>query len=211
MSAGTQARSLAPNAIWLTQAGPQSDVVVASRCRIARNLAGYPFPWRAGELHRKAAAERVLDSLQRAGGELGAATRIAGQIGAEHLLQLLERQYVSLDWAHGSSHRWVAIIPSGSASILINEEDHLRIQVILPGVQVESVIEEAERIEHAIGRHLKYARDPEIGYLTASIANAGSGLRISLLMHLAGLEAEDRLEHELRAAVETGCSVRGLY
>src|SRR5579871_6547898 len=124
---------------WLTGVGPDSDVAVATRCRLARNLDGLAFPWRADEGDRKTAAERILDAARRAGGPLAAANALCGDhLTDKQAAQLLQWRYASRDWMAGGNHRWLLIAPDRHLSLLVNEEDHIRVQAILPGVQVES-------------------------------------------------------------------------
>lgn len=197
---------------WLTDAGPECDVVLSTRCRLARNLAGVPFPWRAMEGQRKQVAQAVLDAVERCGTELGQARRVCGDaLDTATTTPLLEWQYASWVWMESGMHRWLLAWPDRVTSLLVNEEDHLRLQAILPGLQVESSLEAVYRIEHTLAAVLSFARDERIGFLTASLNNAGTGLRASVLLHLAGLAASTRLLTVLEAAAEVGCSVRGLY
>jgi len=197
---------------WLTESGPDNDVVLATRCRIARNLASEPFPWRAAEGERKRAAEALLEAAHRAGGDLARAWMIWGDgLGAEEMARLLEWRYASWDWTQGGSHRWLLIAPDAATSLLVNEEDHVRLQTILPGLQVESVWVQAERRERELASVVPFAWSEQVGFLTVSLTNAGTGLRISALLHLAGLAASETREAVLEAAAQVGCAVRGLY
>ncbi|HXG23642.1 MAG TPA: hypothetical protein VNJ09_03730, partial [Chthonomonadales bacterium] len=197
---------------WLTDAGPECDVVLSTRCRLARNLAGVPFPWRATEGQRKQVAQAVLDAVERCGAELGQAQRVRGDaLDTATITQLLEWQYASRAWMESGMHRWLLAWPDRATSLLVNEEDHLRLQAILPGLQVESNLEAVYRTERALASVLSFAHDERIGFLTTSLNNAGTGLRASVLLHLAGLATSSRLSTVLGAAAEVGCSVRGLY
>jgi protein arginine kinase len=197
---------------WLTESGPENDVVLSTRCRIARNLAKEAFPWRAAEGQRKSAAEAILNAVHRAGGELAKARAIRGDdLTDEETARLMEWRYASLDWARGGMHRWLLVAPDSVTSLLVNEEDHLRLQTILPGLQVESVQKIAVKEMDALAAQIEFACEERIGWLTASPTNAGTGLRIGVLLHLAGLAMANALDAILDAAVEMGCAVRGLY
>lgn len=197
---------------WLRDGGPENDVVLSTRCRLARNLAGEPFPWRATEGQRKQVAQAVLDAVERCGAERGQARWMRGDnLDPVAVTQLLEWRYASRAWAEGGTHRWLFVWSDRATSLLVNEEDHLRLQAILPGLQVESSLEAATRTERALASALPFAHDERIGFLTASLNNAGTGLRASVLLHLAGLAASAELPTLLEAAAEVGCSVRGLY
>jgi protein arginine kinase len=201
-----------PRPLWMQETGADNDVVVSTRCRLARNLAGFPFPWRATELQRKQVAETTLEAVQRAGGPFAEAREIAADtLTPEQSARLLEWRYASQDWLRGGSNRWLIIARDTRTSLLINEEDHLRLQTLLPGLQVESTLEEAYRAESALSQQLAFAQEESIGYLTASLANAGAAMRLSVLVHLAGLAVSETLEATLEAVVGIGCSVRGLY
>jgi protein arginine kinase len=99
----------------------------------------------------------------------------------------------------------------GTGSLLINEEDHLRIQVIEPGFLVESCCVKAQEMERAVGQSVRFAHHPRIGYLTSALTNAGTGLRVSVLLHLPGLTRIGQLSAHFDAARELGATVRGLY
>lgn len=201
-----------PYPAWLAQIGPSSEVVLSTRCRLARNISGIPFPWRASELQRKETAKAMADAIHRCHSELDhpllLRERDIERAGSD---TLIEWRYASPAWLHGGTHRLAAIGRSGALSILGHEEDHLRIQAILPGLQVESVYETVINSESALARYLHFAWSKDFGFLTASIANAGTGLRISILVHLAGLARFGALHSVLHAAHTLGCTVRGLY
>jgi protein arginine kinase len=202
-----------PPPIWLRDVGPDSDVVVSTRCRIARNLTGFPFPWRAGELESKQSAELILTAAERSGCFRDARPIAGSHVDSDESVQLVRWRYASRDWAAGGRNRWLVVAGDTTLSLLVNEEDHIRLQSITPGLQVESVLLRAEEADTAMGAALEFATLPEVGFLTTSLTNAGTGMRISVLMHLAGLASSmaGRLEAVLDAARSLGCAVRGLY
>jgi protein arginine kinase len=201
-----------PTPRWQRETGPDSDVVISSRCRLARNIEGFPFPWRASDGELKHSAEMALNAIRRSGGIFSSGFNYQGErLAPETLSRLLEFRYASLEWTRSTSHRWLVITPDGSASLMLNEEDHLRFQAILPGLQVESVYSLAREAVEQLEVSLRYAEKADIGYLTASLTNAGTGLRLSALLHLPGLSSSQELETILEAAEQTGCAVRGVY
>ncbi len=201
-----------PVPAWLRYPGPDQDVVLSTRCRIARNIAGMPFPWRASELQRKSAAEAILDGAHRGGGPLSRAKSLhADNLTEEDFETLESRRYTTRDWSVPGSYKFVLIPLSGDLSLLINEEDHIRLQAILPGLQAEAAAELARDAEVRVSRSIDYAIDERIGYLTSSLSNAGTGARMSVLLHLAGLGRIQMLEATLQASLQTGCTVRGLF
>jgi protein arginine kinase len=201
-----------PAPLWLSVEGSDADVVVSTRCRLARNLAGFPFPWRAGELERKQAAEAILHAAQRGGGPLGEAEALpGGRIDTDTADHLRDWRYASRDWLEGGSHRWLMVAPDGLTSLQVHEEDHIRLQVIAPGLQVEYVHRVAEEAARRLEDSVAFARSVEVGYLTASLTNAGTGMRLSVLLHLPGLAVSAERDAILEAAAVVGCAVRGLH
>lgn len=197
---------------WLCEQGPEADVVISTRCRLARNLSGYTFPWRADEMTRREVARLITVAACNAGGDLSQAICLDAELlsEAEHT-RLIEWRYASGDWPRLRAGGRLLIPTNGICSVMVNEEEHLRVQAILPGLQVESVLYTAEMTEDRLGSTLAFARDRKTGYLTTSLSNAGAGLRISVLLHLPGLAVSDGLEEALDAAEGLGCAVRGLY
>lgn len=205
-----------PPPLWLRETGPDSDVVVSTRCRIARNLAGFPFPWRAGELDSKQAAETVVIAAERSGCFRDAILVHGSRLDPESAVQLVRWRYAGRDWIAGGRSRKLLISSDTALSLLVNEEDHIRLQSIIPGLQVESVLTRAEEAERAMRAFVEFATLPDIGFLTTCLTNAGTGLRISTLLHLAGLASQTStkarpLDAVLEAARSLGCAVRGLY
>jgi protein arginine kinase len=197
---------------WLSESGPDSDVSVSTRCRIARNLAGVPFPWRATPLQLKTSAETLLNATERAGASWQDAESIpSDRLTQEHVHRLVETRLASLAWTRDASHRWLVVGRGGTLSLLVNEEDHARIQSIYPGFAPEAAFDEARSAAQTLESSLDFAQNDRIGYLTAALTNAGTGLRLSVILHLPALVASGGLEPRLNAARELGASVRGLY
>ncbi|HSV72264.1 MAG TPA: hypothetical protein VLH79_00720 [Chthonomonadales bacterium] len=186
--------------------------MLSTRCRLARNQAGAPFPWRATELQRRETSDQLVDALRRVGTALcGTALVRREDVDADELDALLAWRYVSLLWSQMARHRWLAVGANTACSVLVQEEDHLRLQAILPGDQIDAAVSVCTGIEDAIQREVEFARDDRFGHLTASPVNAGCGMRVSALMHLPGLSAQGSFDDVLKAALTVGCSVRGLY
>jgi len=197
---------------WASGEGPEADVVVSTRARLARNLAGKVFPGKASAedlaeiagMVRRAAAGlesrfeefRVLDV-----DELQEADR-------EYLVDARVASYEQVDPREG---RLIILNSAGSIAIMVNEEDHLRIQAILSGLQPTSAWELVDEVDSALSRFLQYEYSDRYGYLTASLSNVGTGLRVSTMLHLAGLCFMGSLARTLRAAYDLGISVRGLF
>jgi len=126
-------------------------------------------------------------------------------------MNLVDAHIVSPEHLSGGPERMVVLEPSGRVAIMINEEDHLRIQVVLSGLAPEEAWRAVDDVDEELARSLQFAYSERYGYLTASITNLGTGLRISALMHLGGLAMLGKLKTTLKAAHELGVSVRGLF
>jgi len=217
MGAGGRSRA---SGGWLTVAGREGDVVVSSRARLARNLAGYRFPNRAGPEERAA----VLADLRRA--ILGAQPAGAGfpgraqwvdlaAIGSLERTALVEEHLISQQHAVSRDGqplqgRAVAIgLPERRLSAMVNEEDHLRLQVIRGGLDLEAALHEIDAADDAIERQVDYAYSPRFGYLTACPTNVGTGARLSVMLHLPALRMTREIEKVKRAADDLGLAVRG--
>ncbi len=196
---------------WLRGSGPMSDVVISSRIRLARNLSGFPFLSRASRHQKQTLEQRLRDVIL--------ASNIAPQLLYVDLEQapeldrtlLVERHLISKPHASAEGARGVAISADETASIMINEEDHLRIQVLRSGLQLEETWEQINAIDDAVEAKLDYAFHPRFGYLTACPTNVGTGIRVSVMLHLPALKLTGEIEKVFRAAKDLKLAVRGLY
>ena len=208
---------------WLKGTGIMSDVVMSSRARAARNLAGFPFPPTASSADRSQIMEicrRCIESLERKNGSTIRWFDLRNSDPTDRRL-LVERQLMSRQHARGrysngeggpDSPRGVAVIePEERISILVNEEDHLRVQVIRSGLDLESCLKEINGFDDGIEQVVDYAFHPQFGYLTACPTNVGTGLRLSVMAHLPALKITGELEKVRNAASDMGLAVRGLY
>ncbi len=197
---------------WTRADGPESDIVISTRARLARNLSGIPFPGRASAEDLEKAAKRVL----RAGSGLEIRwpdlqiVEIAG-LSEENRSFLIDAHLASPQQVLPRKSGFVFLEPGGRIAIMVNEEDHLRIQTILPGLAPIASWQLADEIDDELAGALTFACSGRLGYLTASLSNVGTGLRMSAMMHLAGLAAVRRLGQTLRAAIDLGVSVRGIF
>jgi protein arginine kinase len=196
---------------WLRGNGPMSEIVISSRIRLARNVAGFPFLTRCSRHQRQAAEAKVRETILNAG--------IAPQtlyVDLEHAPEmdrqlLVERHLISKPHAGAEGARGVAIGENETVSIMVNEEDHLRIQVLRSGLQLEEAWEQINRVDDLLESKLDYAFHPRFGYLTACPTNVGTGIRVSVMLHLPALKLTGEIEKVFRAAKELRLAVRGLY
>lgn len=196
---------------WLRGEGPYADIVISSRIRLARNLAGFPFLTKASEADRRQVFRTLSDCISDL--NLGPDMLLVDIEHAEELDRqiLVERHLISKQHADGDGTRGVAIADGEKRAIMINEEDHLRIQVLRSGLQLQSLFEEINQIDDSIERQLAYAYDDRWGYLTACPTNVGTGIRVSVMLHLPALKLTSQIEQMFRAAKELRLAVRGLY
>ncbi len=194
---------------WLMQPAPDRDVVISGRVRLARNLVHYPFPHRASEVQLQAIAQTLRDALREAG--LRREFELS-RLSLQERARLVGARVISPALLPELPHRWALMDETGGVVAVINEEDHLRLQITCAGWQPQVLSESLLEWERALNRMpLIWARSPKLGYLTASPINLGSGLRLGLLMHLMGLQRARQITRWLEALQALGCHTRGLY
>lgn len=197
---------------WAGETGWDADVILSTRARLARNLAHIPFPHRASDAELQAVARQVLPIVRhREKGQTALRAVEVSSLSEEERAALVDSHLISFSHATAGAHRWALVDGRHTVSVMVNEEDHLRLQAILPGLQLEAAYQIADRLDDLFAAKLAYAADPQYGYLTASLTNCGTGLRLSVMAHLPGLALAGNLESALAAARTLGASVRGLY
>lgn len=196
---------------WLRGTGPESDIVISSRIRLARNLAAFPFTNRASG-YQKAEIEAMLrDRIAKLDHEpkLGY-LNVPGLSNLDRQF-LVERQLISRELAAADGPRGVALLPQETVSVMVNEEDHLRLQVMRSGFALDEAWQEIDRMDDLIETRVNYAFSEEFGYLTACPTNVGTGMRSSVMLHLPALEHTKQIEKVFRALQKINLAVRGLY
>ncbi len=196
---------------WLRGSGPMSEIVISSRIRLARNVAGYPFLTKCTRHQRQALEQRVRQTILDA--NLAPQTLYVDLEQAPQTDRdlLVERHLISKPHAAAEGARGVAVGESETISIMVNEEDHLRIQVLRSGLQLEEAWEQINKIDDALESKLDYSFHPRFGYLTACPTNVGTGIRVSVMLHLPALKLTGEIEKVFRAAKDMRLAVRGLY
>ncbi len=198
---------------WLRGAGPHSEIVISSRVRLARNLAGYSFVGRTSVSQQEEILQRCRDEIMS--GRLGQgmlwvdlpkSTAMDRQLLVER--HLISRQHAA---AADSLARAVAIGADETFAIMINEEDHLRIQVMRSGMQLNEAFEQIDQIDDTLEQRLDFAFSQRFGYLTACPTNVGTGIRVSVMLHLPALRLTGEIEKVRRAARDMHLAVRGLF
>ena len=188
--------------------GGQQAVVLSTRIRLARNLEGLPFPGWAKLPQRKETADRCVGALEALPKfRRGHVVRM-GDLGDRDRAVLVERHLVSKELAAGKSGAAV-ISRDQTCSVMVNEEDHLRLQVLRPGWHLRGTWNLAEQLDDALAAALPLAFSERLGYLTACPTNVGTGLRASAMVHLPGLCLAGQMDKVTRALNQDGLAVRG--
>jgi len=196
---------------WLRASGPESDIVISSRIRLARNLAQFPYPNRADDAGRAEVENLLRERLD----SLTAGTRLnyvdVSTLESLDRQFLVERQLISREHAESQGSRGVGISGEENVSLMINEEDHIRIQVLRSGFALGDCWQEIDRIDDAIEQHVTYAFSEQLGYLTACPTNVGTGIRVSVMLHLPALVITKEIQKVFQALQKISLAVRGLY
>lgn len=206
---------------WLRGEGDCNDVVMSSRVRLARNIAGFGFVHKADRAQKQHVLDLCRSRVLTAGlGERVMWVDLHDSPPLERTL-LVERHLISQQHARGrqtngtggpEEPRAVAVaLPDERLSIMVNEEDHLRIQVMRSGLALESALAEAEETDDRLEAALDYSFSPRFGFLTACPTNVGTGVRFSVMLHLPGLKLMGNIEKVKRAATDMSLAVRGFY
>ncbi len=196
---------------WFSGSGPLSDVVISSRVRLARNLAGYKFLNKCSNNERKEILKKLKDVLMLL--DLGDEVSYISVDEAPELNKrfLVERHLISRNHAFGKGPRGVIIAARESFTAMINEEDHLRIQVLKSGCQLTECLKQINRIDDMIEKKIKYSFSLRFGYLTACPTNLGTAIRVSIMLHLPALKMTEHIQKFFNATKDMGLAVRGLF
>ena len=196
---------------WLRGSGPMSETVISSRVRLARNVKGYPFLSTATRRQRRDLERRVRETIL--GADLAPRTLYVDleQAGDLDRDLLVERHLISKQHAAAEGARGVAVGSDEDLSIMVNEEDHLRLQVLKSGLQLDEAWEQISEVDDALEGELEFSFHSRFGYLTACPTNVGTGIRVSVMLHLPALKLVGEIEKVFRAAKDMKLAVRGLY
>jgi len=196
---------------WLRGVGPMSEIVISSRVRLARNISSFPFLSKCTRTQRMSLERKVRETILNSGissSMLYVDLESAPQIDRD---LLVERHLISKPHAAAEGARGVAVSKDEDVAIMVNEEDHLRIQVLKSGLQLEEAWDQITKIDDALEGKLDYSFHPRFGYMTACPTNVGTGIRVSVMLHLPALKLTGEIEKVFRAAKDMRLAVRGLY
>lgn len=197
---------------WMRGEGQDSDIVISSRIRIARNLRSLPFPLVASEEQAGQVRELVIEAAEQAKDDLGPMQSVLlDELSEIDRQVLVEKRLVSPMLANESQEAAVVLSEDESLSIMVNEEDHIRIQSLYPGFQVKEAWERATAVDDFLEAYIDYAFDDRRGYLTSCPTNVGTGLRASVMIHMPALVMTHQIGRVLSAVSQVGLTVRGIY
>ena len=196
---------------WVNAEGPNSKIVLSSRVRLARNLQNVPFPGWAKKAERQKTLEMIRPVVEKLT-EMGDcfSDSMVNLVAIDKQV-LVERHLISREHAAKNVGSGVVINDRETMSVMINEEDHLRMQAIKAGLQIKSVFKTIDKVDTELEEHLDFAFSPRLGYLTACPTNVGTGMRGSAMVHLPAMVLSDQIGQVVQAVNKLGLAVRGLY
>ncbi len=196
---------------WMRGDGPHHQIVVSSRVRLARNLRGFSFPGWAKKNERLQILEAIKPQVEGLAEMNDAYAVFSQDLSALEKQVLVERHLISREHAAKGVGSAVVMNKKQTLSIMINEEDHLRMQGIRSGLQLKSVFKMIDKVDSALEERLDFAFSPRLGYLTACPTNVGTGMRASAMVHLPALVMSEQINQVIQAVNKIGLAVRGLY
>lgn len=195
---------------WYNKLGEHGDIVLSTRVRLARNIEDFPFPARLDRDEKKQVSECVKEALSDY-----TETKLnfidMEQISGNDAVSLAEKHLISPDFAYDTTGRALLISDDEEISIMISEEDHVRIQVILPGLSQQEAFQKADKIDREIEKKLNYAFSEKLGYLTQCPTNLGTGMRASVILHLPALVRKGAIRRLSSTVAKLGLTLRGSY
>lgn len=203
-----------PGSKWTEGRGPNADIVISSRVRLARNIQNMPFP----DMLVEEKEEEILTSIKDIIGTLDFKEKVGNfhyiplhELSNLEKRVLVEKHLISPQHAQSNGHKGVIIREDESVSVMVNEEDHLRIQCLLPGMQLNEAWSLANEVDDMLEQSLDFAFDKDKGYLTSCPTNVGTGMRASVMFHLPGLVLTRQGYQIFATMSQIGLTVRGMY
>jgi protein arginine kinase len=196
---------------WLRGEGPHHQIVISTRVRFARNLRNRAFPGWAKKAERTAILDLIRPRVEELPEMEDSFSELLQDLSALEKQVLVERHLISREHAAKGVGSAVVMNRRQTLSIMINEEDHLRMQSIRSGLQLKQAFKLVDKIDSALESRLEFAYDQRLGYLTACPTNVGTGMRASAMLHLPGLVLSELINQVIQAVSKIGLAVRGLY
>lgn len=191
--------------------GPSNKIVWSSRVRLARNITNTPFPGWAKKSVRVDAFQKIRKNVLKLNKMKGSFETEMDQLSTLEKQILVERHFISREHAAKSNGSGLVLSKDESISVMINEEDHLRMQALLPGLQIKNAWLTIDKFDSQLEKGLEFAYSKKRGYLTACPTNLGTGIRVSAMLHLPGLVLSEQINQIIQAVNKLGLAVRGLY
>ena len=195
---------------WYIEKGDQGDVVLSTRIRLARNLEAYPFPARLDAQQKKKVCAEICEAVQSDGTGTFRCIDMAS-LTPSQAVSLAERHLISPEFTTDREGRALLLTEAESVSIMLCEEDHIRLQVMQAGLALEEAYDIADKIDTMLDKRLQYAYDERIGYLTQCPTNLGTAMRASVMLHLPALDATGRISSLAATVSKLGLVIRGAY
>ncbi|KPU42664.1 putative ATP:guanido phosphotransferase [Oxobacter pfennigii] len=198
---------------WIESKGPDSNIVLSSRIRLARNISGYHFPHVMNDEESKKIIKKLSTFMLKENRMPAGNFQLIEMADISHIerMSLVEKHVISPRLAENYKNSAVIVNDDSTVSIMINEEDHIRLQTINPGLQLWEAYKLADNIDDTIEERLDYAFDQRAGYLTVCPTNIGTGIRASVMIHLPALSMTKNLNEILNAITQVGLTIRGIY
>ena len=208
---GTSVNALLENRVsWLSDSGPEDDIAISSRILLARNISGIPFPVSADHGELASAVIAVETAVRKTEVFSNPFIFSLSDMSDTDKQILLERRLASAELLRSPMGSLI-VSQDESTGIMINEEDHIRMQAIRPGVQLAKVWSDIDRIDNMLSSELNFAYDDQLGYLTSCPTNIGTGMRASVMLHLPGLVLSEQITQMVHGVGKLGLAVRGIF
>jgi len=198
-------------AYWLRHEGPDGAIVLSSRVRLARNLRDRPFPGWSKKAERIALLKATYDTVVSLPQMHDGFATWLENLSALDKQMLVECHLISREHAAKGAGSAIVVNPDQTLAIMLNEEDHFRMQAIRPGLQLDEAFESVSEADNQLARKLDFAYHPTWGYLTACPTNVGTGMRASAMLHLPALMMNDQMGQVVKSIGKIGLAVRGLH
>lgn len=198
---------------WYEKNGPEGDVVISTRVRLARNIKEYPFPVKLTDDQKNKIKEIIKTAVLESNSAIAQEFRFLDleELSQTEAVSLVERHLVSPEFISNRQGRGLLLTQDETISIMINEEDHLRIQVMQEGLSLEQVYELVDKLDTLLNERLHFAFDDNLGYLTQCPTNLGTGMRASLMLHLPALQESGAMGRVAANLSKLGLAIRGIY
>lgn len=195
---------------WYLENGEQGDIVVSTRIRLARNIEDYPFPWRLTESGRQKVCGVIRDAVLK-DDKWGFKYTEMDSLDRSNVISLAERHLISPEFASDTSGRALLMTADEAVSIMLCEEDHIRLQVMMPGLALKEAYNVADKIDNLLSDKLNFSYDDRIGYLTQCPTNLGTAMRASVMLHLPALTRCGQIGRLTSTVSKLGLIIRGAY